>query len=564
MRLHTFSVTNYRSITAAHKISLSDTTVLVGANNEGKSNIVRALRLAMSVMLNFQKRRRPTSVRYLSRLDDDEFRFERDFPIHLQSRKSGLESRFRLEFELNDQETEDFKNELKINLGGVLKIEIKIGQDSTPKLDTILQGKASKALSEKSVQVCEFISKRLIFNHIPAVRTHEDAVSIIRGMIISEFRELAQNPDYKSAVETLERLRQPVVQAIEERIAQQISPFMPNLARVRVETLDETRHFRPAARDINVLIDDGNETPIETKGDGIQSLAALALLKERSAEFSASIIAIEEPESHLHPAAMHEIQRVIYDLGKENQVIISTHNPIFVDRMEIKSNIIVRSGKAISAKSISEIRNVLGIEVSDNLQNTRLALVVEGPSDQKVISRFLSDLDLKYKTLLRDGELGFHHLGGGSKLSYHLQNLKNSVCEVVVLCDNDEAVRKDVNEVILRGLVDGNKTFLIPLLDGRNESELEDCVDPEVYRSAFRDQFGVDISLPSFGSNKKWADRLKDLFDQCGRPWSNGTKATAKKLVSELVESSEAPPLLPQYEAFILELAATLEKVLKR
>lgn len=37
MRLIRFSVTNYRSITTAHKIQMSNMTVLVGKNNEGKS-----------------------------------------------------------------------------------------------------------------------------------------------------------------------------------------------------------------------------------------------------------------------------------------------------------------------------------------------------------------------------------------------------------------------------------------------------------------------------------------------------------------------------------------------
>lgn len=36
MKLVEFSVSNYRSITSAHKIKLQNFTVLVGKNNEGK------------------------------------------------------------------------------------------------------------------------------------------------------------------------------------------------------------------------------------------------------------------------------------------------------------------------------------------------------------------------------------------------------------------------------------------------------------------------------------------------------------------------------------------------
>ncbi|HYD82192.1 MAG TPA: AAA family ATPase [Paucimonas sp.] len=50
MRLVSFSVTNFRSITDAHKIPISDSTVLIGRNNEGKSNLLRALSIAMKAL----------------------------------------------------------------------------------------------------------------------------------------------------------------------------------------------------------------------------------------------------------------------------------------------------------------------------------------------------------------------------------------------------------------------------------------------------------------------------------------------------------------------------------
>ena len=47
MQLVSFSVTNYRSITAAYKLSVRQSTVLIGPNNEGKSNVLRALVTAL-------------------------------------------------------------------------------------------------------------------------------------------------------------------------------------------------------------------------------------------------------------------------------------------------------------------------------------------------------------------------------------------------------------------------------------------------------------------------------------------------------------------------------------
>ena len=55
MKLSDFSVVNYRSITTARKIKTNNMTVLVGKNNEGKSNILRALTLAMDIMKIYSK-----------------------------------------------------------------------------------------------------------------------------------------------------------------------------------------------------------------------------------------------------------------------------------------------------------------------------------------------------------------------------------------------------------------------------------------------------------------------------------------------------------------------------
>ena len=50
MKLSYVSVSNYRSITDAYKIDLSNLTVLIGKNNEGKTNIIRAIKLGMEII----------------------------------------------------------------------------------------------------------------------------------------------------------------------------------------------------------------------------------------------------------------------------------------------------------------------------------------------------------------------------------------------------------------------------------------------------------------------------------------------------------------------------------
>ncbi|MEZ0342151.1 ATP-dependent endonuclease, partial [Mycobacterium sp. pV006] len=95
----------------------------------------------------------------------------------------------------------------------------------------------------------------------------------------------------------------------------------------------------------DIQIDDGVSTSIGTKGDGIQSLAALALTLEwtrsRSRPEGKLIVAVEEPESHLHPGAVHEVRAVLQGIAETQQVIVTTHSQALVNRANIRQNVVV-------------------------------------------------------------------------------------------------------------------------------------------------------------------------------------------------------------------------------
>ena len=125
MKLIDFSVTNFRSITKAHKISLHNLTVLVGRNNEGKSNLLKGLNVAMKTMILHTGQ-----IRRDNRLYD----WKRDFPVQFQERKSSLESIFRLNFRLDHDENIEFTRVTGIRSNEDIPIEIKYGRDNIPKI----------------------------------------------------------------------------------------------------------------------------------------------------------------------------------------------------------------------------------------------------------------------------------------------------------------------------------------------------------------------------------------------------------------------------------------------
>jgi putative ATP-dependent endonuclease of the OLD family len=86
MQLVSFSVRNFRSISEASKLPISRKTILIGPNNEGKSNLLDALNTGMSVIATYARmsRFRDPSARRMYRSIYD---WDSDFPINLQESK---------------------------------------------------------------------------------------------------------------------------------------------------------------------------------------------------------------------------------------------------------------------------------------------------------------------------------------------------------------------------------------------------------------------------------------------------------------------------------------------
>jgi putative ATP-dependent endonuclease of the OLD family len=130
------------------------------------------------------------------------------------------------------------------------------------------------------------------------------------------------------------------------------------------------------------------------------------------------VLAIEEPESHLHPRAIHQLREVLEELSVQHQVIVTTHCPLFVDRTNLRSNILVNNKKASPAKNVAELRDALGVRASDNLRNAEIALIVEGEEDRRALAALLPVASRRIGTSLQTGLIAIDTLGGGTNLSY--------------------------------------------------------------------------------------------------------------------------------------------------
>ena len=558
MKLSDFSVVNYRSITTARKIKTNNMTVLVGKNNEGKSNILRALTLAMDIMKIYSKDPRSLQIAVRPYLKNH-YSWEKDYPISLQEKNPNGWSSIDLNFELDEQDILAIRSMTGIRLSGCIPVRVSTN-GAAAKIDIPKRGTAAFADADNKKKIIEYVCFKIDFNFIPAVRTEYDALSVVDSLIEKSLETLDTNPDYINAMNKIEELQQGILDGISNQIIEPLQEFLPTVRNVQIHIQNERRRIA-MRRNTEIIIDDGTPTPIQQKGDGIKSLTALAILNIPARVDRVSVVAIEEPESHLHPESARQLYDTIMSLSQTHQIVLTTHSPLFVNRTNLKENIIVNDGKATPVKKIKEIRDVLGIHISDNLTNAEHALIVEGEDDKIALEKLLPSMSTKIKRAIQNGTFIIDYIGGAGNLPYKLSFYRNLQCKYHVLLDNDDAGRHAGSEAERQGLLDvRNVTYAI--CNGSPNAEIEDCYNKAVYENAILNEFGVNINVAEFRGNKKWSDRIAGCFLSQGKLWNDAMEKRVKLVVANEI-SEEVDTVLNEHKRSSMDaLVTSLETLL--
>lgn len=279
------------------------------------------------------------------------------------------------------------------------------------------------------------------------------------------------------------------------------------------------------------------------------------------------VIAIEEPESHLHPRAIHEFREVLFELSEKHQVLLTTHNPLFVDRVNIRTNIIVDHAKAVPAQSVEQVRDVLGVRASDNLRHAELVLVVEGDEDRTTLMALIGFQSRTLGAAIKLGSLALDTLGGASNLAYKLGLLRDSLCLWHCFLDDDDAGRQAFERARVEGLVTHAQVHFTTC-NGKQEAELEDLYEPSTYAQALKNLYGVSLEHPRFKTSRKWSERMRETFKGQGKAWDDLIEVDVKRRVAETVAAAPSSALIPErrspFDALLKALEERLSEITSR
>ena len=346
MKLRTVHVHNFRGV-LDQEISLKGYSLLVGANNSGKSTVIDAIRAF------YEK-------------DGFKFKPDNDFPY---GTTSDQESWVELSFTLTDEEFESLADvyrtpsSTELRVRKYFKTDTKM-HDGKPAAGFIFGYKADGSLSDESFYGAKNVQSGKFGDlvYIPAISKVDEHAklsgpSALRDLLNDIMSDVVKSGEaygeFKAGVQTFSES----IRHEETSDGRSLSGFEAELNSLLVswQTNFTLKFPPPPAADIVRsmlkwdLIDQvhGREQDIESFGSGFQRHFIYALIqvgsryvsskrKTKAKDFTPelTLILFEEPEAFLHPPQQEELARNLKALaGKENwQVLCATHSAHFVSK----------------------------------------------------------------------------------------------------------------------------------------------------------------------------------------------------------------------------------------
>jgi predicted ATPase len=407
IKLTKVEIHNYRSIfeeygSPAFAFSLTPgTNALIGANNCGKSNILKAIALA------------------LEEGEEGTFVSDRDVPVQkvwarptitldfVVERPSSPE-RTLLKY-LDEYERSALQQEPKASLAskGRIRLRVKYTKEGRDEFFITAAGsrRGTPDLNERALnrfrQVVRFVlvrSGESVENFLAG--RFRDLLHTVLQENLSEQVKVAESRRLGYQTEVAKSVFGPVSKVVVREIGQIVPEIKSVTIEPRVLGIDES------LESAGISIVDGAKTGLAEKGTGVRGTLLLAMLRYIAEHSKRSVIfAVEEPEAFLHPAAQSEVRDDLEKLAERDDVtlLVTTHSPFVISRSS-KAQLISLTKDDEGRTRIVECcpgdadrRGALGALFSDSVmpdyleraakapKGARAFLVVEGLTDMRYL-----------------------------------------------------------------------------------------------------------------------------------------------------------------------------------
>lgn len=315
-KLKYIRIKNYRSINEVEiKFPLNQPVILIGENNSGKSNILRAIDLMFGE--TYPKYKEFDNHDYYGRNGEYEIYIEAGVELSDKSIKAFILEKSKnkeTNYFVSDKKTNyNVKNELRqqictilINSQQTLEYQLSYSSKYT------LLSKLTKAFHEK-----------LVCN-----KDREAKLKDFYTKIINTFLEVEEFNNFKNNMSSIN------------------GQFIQNMnyqLKIDFSAYDPSNYFK------NLQIHPFENEEVlnfDELGSGQKQILALSFAHAYAKFFknqNGLILLIDEPEAHLHPIAQKWLAKSLFSLAKDGlSIVITTHSPYFIDLNYFESFYLVK------------------------------------------------------------------------------------------------------------------------------------------------------------------------------------------------------------------------------
>lgn len=527
---------------------------VVGPNNSGKTNLLRAVQM------------------FFTGHDNDlAYSRSRDFTFSGGTGKTSLLATFRIDADAPDdasiadmlerlyqlygldRPTETFSLSLVFSPSDVPTYQF-LPNTKKP-LDNAIQTQISRAQKQL---VTELLG-RFSCHYVPS----EKSVRQLYDEVLNPFLK-------RTAAEALQPQLGELVNALSS-VSKRVNS---ELAHAGLNTLEAS--FAIPNRDLELLLDsfefrmkDPVDTELTYKGQGIQSTAFFAALRwvseEEKKKGLRSVWLLEEPEAYLHPELMPTVHGLLKRVSEIASVVVSTHSLAFVPAdphnvvgTQLRDGTTEALRYTTYTQATEAIRSALGVRFSDYYSLAEYNLALEGQTDREFIQWYLDLVPaeaielrrLRHANLLDFGGVKF--LAGWLRATYQYIRQERALVAVFDGDSAGERERKDLNQFFGSHNIpfQANQHYVIVRAGYPIEALFPDKWMSDLYdeHANWFDDFAVDVAgtLASF--------RIADAH-----------KSKVQRALAERAEQSTADPSWrTNWDVFAAGIEAALESEEKR
>lgn len=556
MKLKGFQVFKYRNIIDSGWVNVEGMAALVGQNECGKSNLLRALHK-------------------FSPFDDVKYDDVVDWPIDEWASKDTSQVVCKANFALCPSEIEEL-----FNAARPAPLPATEGEESAPPSEAALPTNLTITVSKNyrnqyQVDFPDDVADRLdeaqatdyVTAHLPKCVYMDDYATFtgfhpnLPDLVQRRGQPASLTSEERTILITLDLAAldlQDVVAKIGGRETQRAYDTNAASGHLSRQFKDEWQqkdvkfNIQVDGPTLNIFVEDkGLEAfvPLEARSRGFQWYVSFVWLFTHASkgEFKNCILLLDEPGLHLHHAGHADLLAFLERLAKTNTVIYTTHLATMLDTayperlriMEVHDHhaTVLQNLVSSQREPMMVIEATLGLAGGmSGLLGSRQNLIVEGATDYLILQKLSGVLRNSQEEGLSD-RIFTIPADGAPKTVMHAGFMVGNRFDACVLLDSDtagEEAKKKINDLYLKDLAEDSETkFRVLMLGdavgtGQNEFAIEDMFSTDFYLECVNEAYGTNIEeadLPT-GKSDQISKRVEAVLIQRGQ-----TKELDKKRV---------------------------------